>query len=186
MTLRGHKNVPGAANAADEGAAGPIKSDTGQLVWYGGHGSGLVSVDSPRFEALIGHLRAHGQQTSSLSVDLKNTFCTLLLSSLDDRPIAASARLLLIAGGRVENTGQRWNSAGTDVTAWGTAPTLIEQVRGTVVLRSPEGARAVMLQPLNGAGQPLGSALKAKKDERGWMLQLGEPVTSWYEVLVEH
>jgi len=181
------------ANASNEGTADPIASDTGQLAWYGGHGSGLVTLDSPRSEALIGHLRAQGKETTSLSAnlkhlsaDLQNTFLTLLLSSLDARPIAVSARLLLVAGGRVENTGQQWNSAGTDVTAWGTAPTVIEPARGTVVLRSLEGARTVKLQPLDGAGQPLGAALKAKRGDRGWILSLGEPVTSWYEVLVAH
>jgi hypothetical protein len=178
------EGVPPAANATEIGAAGPIASDTRQLVWYGGRGSGLVSVDSARSEALIGHLPTHGQETSHLTANLKNTFCTLSLSSLDGRPIAASGRLLLVAGGRVENTGQLWNSAGTDVTAWGTAPTLIEPVRGTVVLHSLEGARSVTLQPLDGAGQPLGSALKAKRDDQSWIMSLEGPVTSWYEILV--
>jgi hypothetical protein len=93
--------------------------------------------------------------------------------------------MLLVAGGRVENTGQQWNVVGTAVTNWGTTPTLIDQVRGTVTLRNLKGARGILLQPIDGAGQPEGAALPATRKGDDWVLQLGEPITTWYEITVQ-
>ncbi len=163
----------------------PIVSDTHQLAWYTSpQKTGLVTVNTPRTQALIGFVRANGRADSNLEVQVDNTFCSILLSSLDDKAIAESSKLLLVAGGRVENTGQEWNSAGTDVTNWGASPTVIEQVRGTLTLRHLNGARAVMLQPIDGAGQPKGRAFPATKKDDGWVMTLGEPVTTWYEIRV--
>lgn len=164
----------------------PITSDTGQLAWF--HSSdkgGLVTVDSPGSEALIGFIKSNGKSVSHISADVENTFCTIVLNSLDQKPIAEASRLLLVAGGRVENTGQQWNSAGTDVIDWGGTPTLIEQVKGNVTLRGLEKSRAVHLQPIDGAGKPLGPSIEAIKDGDSWKLMLGSPTTTWYEITVE-
>jgi hypothetical protein len=164
----------------------PILSDTGQLAWY--HSSkkaGLVTVDSPRTQALIGVVNSNRKPLTNLAVEVDNSFCTILLSSIDDNPIEKASRLLLVAGGRVENTGQIWNSAGTDVINWGESPTLIEQVKGSITLRHLDGARSVHLQPIDGAGQPLGHAIDGSKAGEGWKLQLGTPVTTWYEITVD-
>jgi len=165
--------------------ANPIVSDTKQLAWYTSAGTGMVSIDAPRTEGLIGFVRANHGSVSHLSAKVENRFCTILLSSLDGQPIAQATRMLLVAGARVENTGQVWNTAGTGVTAWGGTPTLIEQVAGTVTLHELTGARSVRLQPLNGAGQPQGEPLQAARNGEDWQLRLGAPVTTWYEVIVE-
>jgi hypothetical protein len=163
----------------------PILSDTRQLAWYRSPQSGMVTVDTPRTQALIGFIRSHRASDSNLAAHIDNNFCTILLSSLDEKPIAQSSRLLLIAGSRVENSGQQWNTAGTDVTNWGSSPTLIEQVKGTLLLRRIEGAHVIHLQPIDGAGQPLGAITTATKTGDDWQLSLGEPVTTWYEITVE-
>ncbi len=171
---------------SDQPLANPIVSDTHQLAWYTSpQNTGLVIVDAPRTQALIGFVRANDKSDSNLSAQVENTFCSILLSSLDDKPIADASKMLLIAGGRVENTGQQWNVVGTAVTNWGTTPTLIDQVRGTLTLRNLKGARAVLLQPIDGAGQPEGAALPATRKGDDWVLQLGEPVTTWYEITVQ-
>ena len=164
----------------------PITSDTRQLAWY--HSSkraGLVAVDAPRTQALIGFVNSSHKPLANLAVELDNSFCSIQLSSLDDNPIDKASRLLLVAGGRVENTGQSWNTAGTDVTNWGESPTLVEQVRGSVILRDLHGSRSIHLQPIDGAGQPLGPAIDGAKSGDGWKLPLGNPVTTWYEITVD-
>jgi hypothetical protein len=167
-------------------APDPILSDTGQLAWYHSpQRTGLVTIDAPRTQALVGFVKSNGKSDSTLTAEVENTFCTILLSSLDQKPIAQASRLLLVAGGRVENTGQQWNTAGTDVTDWGGSPTLIEQVKGSVTLRRLEGAQAVHLQPIDGAGQPLGPSVEAVKISDSWKVQLGRPVTTWYEITVD-
>lgn len=167
-------------------APNPILSDTRQLAWYHAtQQSGLVTIDAPRTQALIGFVRSNGKSVSNLAAEIENAFCTIQLTSLDEKPIAQASRLLLVAGGRVENSGEQWNSAGTDVTNWGGAPTLIEQVKGTMVLRGLAGARAVHLQPIDGAGQPLGSPVNAQRAGDAWRIPIGETITTWYEIKVD-
>jgi hypothetical protein len=105
---------------------------------------------------------------------------------MDEQPIATSAKLLLVAGGAVENTGQRWNTAGTDVTSFGGAPSLVEQVKGTITLSGLKGAHAIWVQPIDGAGQPLGEPKAAANNDGKWKVPLGTVTTTWYEIKVEH
>ncbi len=166
-------------------AGDPIRSDTGQLAWYhGAPGTGMVTVDSPRTQSLIGFLKAHRAADTNLAVDVDNDFCSIQLSSLDREPIARAEKMLLVAGGRVENTGQRWNSAGTAVTNWGDSPTLIEPVRGTLLLKHLAAARSVELQAIDGAGRPLGAPVEATRTAAGWKFPLGRTATTWYAVTV--
>ncbi len=167
-------------------AGDPIRSDTGELAWYhGAPGTGMVTVDAPRTQALIGFVKAHtAAADANLAAEVDNDFCTMQLSSLDAEPIARAGKMLLVAGGRVENTGQRWNSAGTAVTNWGESPTLIEPVRGTLELRHLAPARAVELQAIDGAGQPLGAPVEGVRSAAGWKFPLGQTATTWYEVTV--
>jgi len=176
---------PTTQRAAGGATPNPIRSDTGQLAWYhSAPETGLVTVDSPRTQALIGFLRAQEVGDGNLEAEVENKFGSIQLSSLDAEPISRSSRMLLIAGGRVENTGQRWNSAGTDVTNWGDSPTLIEPVVGTLVLKHLEPARAIQLQAIDGSGQPIGSPVSATRAGGNWKIPLGRTVTTWYELTV--
>jgi len=164
----------------------PIVSDTHELNWYTSpQQTGLVTVDTPRSQALIGFVKAGNQQLSRLAVDVSNTFCTILLSSMDDQPIDATSKMLLIAGGPVENTGQMWNAARTDVVVWGKSPTVVDPVLGTISLRNLHAARAVLVQPIDGAGQPLGKPLQAKPIGADWKFPVGTPTTTWYLITVQ-
>jgi len=164
----------------------PIVSDTRQVAWYTSpQQTGLVTIDTPRTKALIGFVRANQKAVGSLGAQVENDFCAILLSSLETKPIDQASKLLLIAGGRVENTGMEWNSAGTDVLTWGGPPSLIEPVKGIVTLTGLEGARAVYVQAIDGAGQPIGAAVNAAQLGDSWKIPLGEIVTTWYEITVE-
>lgn len=167
--------------------ASPIVSDTGELVWRGGaKGTGLVTIDTPRSQALIGWLgrTGAGAKTQNLSVDARTPFCALTLSALDDKPIASARRLLLTATARTANTGMEWNAKRTSVDTWGGAPTRIEVVTGTVLLTGLEGAPQVTAQPLDGGSRPLGKAVPLTRTAAGWTLDLGNPTTTWYGIEV--
>jgi hypothetical protein len=166
--------------------SGPFLSDTGELAWYmSPKRTGLITVDSPRSQGLIGFVKAQGKSVSNLAADVSNNFCTLLLSSMDEHPIATSSKLLLVAGGPVENTGQAWNTAGTDVTADGGPPTLVEQVKGTITLRKLQSAHSVTVQAIDGAGQPLGASVQATAKGDDWTFQVGETTTTWYQITAQ-
>lgn len=163
----------------------PIVTDTNQLAWYNSSAmTGMVTVDTPRSQALIGFVKANGKVVTNFSVEVENRFCTIVLNSMEVAPISRASRLLLTLGSRVENQGMRWNDRRSNLSEWGGSPTLIEPVVGRITLRGLERAKAVAAQALDGSGQPLGEAIRAEKNGDGWELPLGRVITTWYEVRV--
>jgi hypothetical protein len=166
--------------------ADPIVSDTGELVWaVSPEIGGLVTVDTERTQASIGFVKAHAKKLRHLAPELDNRFTSLTLSALDAKPIARSRRLLLVAGAAVANTGAEWNETRSALKQWGTTPTLIEPVTGHLLLRNLEGARSLTIAALDGRGQRIGAPAAARKTPEGWRVQLGEQVTTWYEIKVD-
>jgi hypothetical protein len=164
----------------------PYVADTGELVWNleaGKHG--LVTIDTPRTQALVGFIRDNPQKTTKhLAAELKNDFAVVTLSSLSADPIQCAHRMLLTATSRWQNTGAKWNDRHTLWETWGRGPTLIEPVTGWLLLRELDGAVAVLATPLDGAGQPLGTAIPARRLEDGWEIPLGTPATAHYLIEV--
>lgn len=164
----------------------PIASDTAQVTWSASRSdAGQVVVNTPRTQEIVGFAAAQNQPPANLSADVANPFSAVLLTSLDAQPIAQSAHLLLVAGARAVNTGMAWNSAHTTLAQWGGSPTLIEPVTGRIALRGLDAAHAVLVQPLDGAGQPLGPALSAAQTNGIWQITAGTPATTWYSVTVQ-
>lgn len=165
--------------------AGALAADTGELCWQVSpeHG-GVITVDTELSQALIGFLAAGRPALRHLSAYLENPFCAITLAALDDLPIARSARLLLTAAAKVENTGQRWNEERTKATNYGHAPAQIEPVRGSITLGQIDLAQEVRITPLDGAGLPLGPASLAQRTAQGWRFAIGSPATPWYEIIV--
>jgi hypothetical protein len=168
-------------------SANPIESDTGELIWDArGEGTGLVTVDTPRSQALIGHVARQSRQTRNLHAEIRTPFCALTLSALNNQPISASGKLLLTATARAANSGMVWNAPRTSLEKWGTAPTRIEPVQGRITLTRLDRARQVRAQPLDGAGQPLGPSLALTRTAEGWVLPLGPVATTWFTIAVDH
>ena len=169
---------PTAAIKSDNSS--PFKSDTGQLVWRTDtNQTGLVTIDSPRSQGLVGFVKANNQRVSNLSADVKNDFCAIIVNSLESKPIASASRLLLTACVRVENTGMQWDARRAHLTEQGQSPTLIEPVIGTITLRNLKPATKVSATALDGSGLPIGDPIIAKKTDAGWEIAVGEPVTTW-------
>ena len=182
--IRSLAGEPTAAITADPSS--PYQSDTGQLVWYtNSDQTGLVTIDSPRSQGLVGFVKANNKHVLNLSADVKNEFCVVIVNSLEPKPISSASRLLLTTCARVENTGMQWDARRTRVTEQGWSPTLIEPVTGTITLRKLERVTKVSAKALDGSGRPIGDPISARKTEAGWEIAVGEPVTTWYEVNVE-
>jgi len=180
-------SLDGPPTAAFEpvGAGDPIRSDTGELAWYApADKKGLVTVRTARTQALIGFCKDRPSDLEHLAVSVEPAFCTVTLSALDEKPIAAAARLLLTAGARAAYTDMKWNAKRTSLDSWGQKPMGIAPVTGAVTLRGLAGATRVEAQPLDGIGRPLGAAVSATKSGDGWSLPLGNPATTWYLVRV--
>jgi hypothetical protein len=163
----------------------PIVSDTKELSWYTSEEkTGLITVETDRAQALIGFIKANHKVLKNLRADITNNFATIVLASMDDKPLARSDKMLLTTGSRVANTDQKWNDTRTRLTNQGSSPSLIEPVTGVVTLRGVEGATMVSAAALDGSGKPIGAEMKAKKTGDGWALSIGDPATTWYVISV--
>jgi hypothetical protein len=166
--------------------ASPYRSDTGQLTWYtSANETGLVTIDSPCSQGLVGYVKANGKSVGNLSADVSNNFCAIVLNSLDASPISKTSRMLLTTGSRVENTGLIWNEGKSRTADGGTSPTLIEPVTGAITLRALTGAKRVTARALDGSGHPIGDPIIARQKAADWEISVGQIVTPWYEVTVE-
>jgi hypothetical protein len=167
--------------------ANPIVSDTKELSWYTSDAkTGLVTVETDRAQALIGYIKANKKTLKNLGADISNDFATILLTSMDDKPLARTDKMLLNACSRVSNTDQKWNDtrSGLGRGGQGHSPTLIEPVSGTVTLHNIEGAKSVSAVALDGSGKAIGQPIAGKKTTAGWEIPVGAPVTTWYVVSV--
>jgi hypothetical protein len=162
-----------------------IEADTGQLGWYGAaEESGQVVVDSPRTQALIGFFDEDSRSTTNVTSKLDTPFASILLTSLDGRPIDGSQRMLLATTATSVHTGFEWNEDRKTVKQWGTFPTVIEPVRGEIALRGLKHADAIKCQPLTAEGRPLGDPQTSKVTDGQARLELGEPAATWYLLTV--
>lgn len=159
----------------------PIVSDTGEIRWSGAEaGRGRVALDTPRSQFVAGFVRDSGVSTRNLVPEVQTEFCSVTLHSLEALPISRASRLLLTATARVANTGQKWDARRRTLTDWGGPPACIEPVAGAVLLRGLAGVKELHVQPLDGAGRPLGQPRTAARHDGGWRVALGEPPTTWY------
>ncbi len=168
------------------GQDGPIASDTGELTWYHSQRKkGLITVETERSQALIGFVKDNNKALKNLSATVENDFCAIILTSLDAEPISRCERLLLVATARSANSGMTWNEDRTSLSDWGDAPTVIEPVKGKVILRNLEPLQRIEITPLDGAGKALGDSVSANKAKRDFVLSVGEQATTWYLVRIE-
>jgi hypothetical protein len=161
-----------------------IFADTGELAWRTRDGrDGLVRIDTPRSQALVGFVKANAVGTRNLAADIANDFAALTLSSLDGKPVDRSDLMLLTTSARAANTGSEWNARRSVYSRWGGAPSLIEPVRGWIQLRDLKGPVEVTATALDGAARPL-ATIKGRLIETGWELPIGNPATTSYLIRV--
>ena len=165
----------------------PYRSDTNELYWNPKSGeTGVFTVDTPYSQALVGFLAENAATTFHLKPELRTEFAAITLSSLTEEPIQRSDKLLLVACSRWENTGVVWNERHTLWDDWGHGPTLIETVKGYLMLRELDGAVGLLVTPLDGSGQPLtDTPLQGRRMEKGWEIEIGLPDYPTTQYLIE-
>jgi hypothetical protein len=78
-----------------------------------------------------------------------------------------------------------WNEKRTSLSDWGSAPTVIEPVKGKVVLRNLEPLQRIEVIPLDGAGKALENSVSAHSVKGDFVIQIGPPATVWYLVRIQ-
>lgn len=160
-----------------------INSETNEITWHTSD-KNFVEFSNPKSEALIGYVRQKTSKLKHLIVDIENEFASISLISLDNQPIASSAKLLLVTTARAGLSGMEWNDARTSLTARGGKPTIIEVITGEITIKGLNKAKDVSIEPLDGGGNPLNSIEKPVK--RGNVtIDLGDDFTVWYYIDVK-
>ena len=118
------------------------------------------------------------------AAEVQNNFGAILINSMDSKPISNSGRMLLTACVRAANTDMTWNADYTTTENSGQAPSMIEPIVGKIILSNLHQAKSVSVKALDGAGQPIGEPIVGKLTDNGWEFEVGEPVTTWYEITV--
>jgi hypothetical protein len=166
------------------GKESPIVSDTGELKWYhSDKRKSFVTVETEKSQAFIGFVKDNDIVLKNLSVEVENEFCSIILTSLDGQPISCSERLLLATTARSANTGMIWNENRTSLSNWGSEPSVIEPVKGKILLQNIEPLHRIEVIPLDGAGKELGDSISVETINVGYTLHIGEP-TTWYLIRI--
>jgi hypothetical protein len=139
-----------------------------------------VTVQTDKSQALIGFVGENEKPLKNLSAQVENDFCAIILTCLDGKPISGSEKLLLTATARSANTAMKWNDKKTSLVDWGSAPTVIEPVKGHVTLENLKPHKKFEVIALDGAGKSLAKPIEAQTSPKGVRIAIGEPPTAWY------
>ena len=173
----------GAKPASTAPAALPAPPANPQLRWLD---HTTLIVDSPRTQALVS-LTATTARTAATSITTRTPFCQVILTALDDQPIATSRHLLLLATARAQNSGQTRHAFTKGLLDQGHAPILIEPVQASVVL-DPRGAKTADQTPakvsaLDWYGRRTTQTLPTTTDPTGAThIELGSVQAGWFEI----
>jgi hypothetical protein len=81
-----------------------VRSNTGQITWD--YGRGFCTLDAPRAQGATGFLKPVGPiKLSDVTIRSENAYATVLVVSMDDKPLAQSGQVLVQVGTRHRPTG---------------------------------------------------------------------------------
>ena len=123
------------------------------------------TADSPMAKVVVGFVGGQAITLPGVTLtfgDLPNRFAALTLTAMDQKSLSTSAKILLTAADRVENTGMQWTPDHKSIgNNWGTAPSVADGVPVNVRL-SVEGPRKV--SALDDTGKPVKTIPTTYKD----------------------
>lgn len=124
-------------------ASNVVRSTTGELVWDAR--ARVVTVSSPRTQGVVGFAGGGRYALPGATVAVTSPFVSLILTALDDRPIADSGHILVTALARDRQTGARYSPDGSRLESLGGPPLLLEPVQARIELAGApiESVRAV-------------------------------------------
>jgi hypothetical protein len=171
--------APAPAAAALTTAALPAGS-TPEISWSRDRAAPRFTVVAPALRMAAGAIAGRTLELGDVRVDvgaLPRGDASIALIALDGLPLEQSARILLAAAARVENSGMRYNDDRTSLVSWGHAPALAEYVPLTVTWPWP-GLKAARLDPAGRLAAELPTA--PAPDGRGTVLRLEHQPSLWF------
>ena len=123
-----------------------VRSVTGQLAWN--YGTGLLTVDSPKSQAVSGFLAKAGVlKLADLTIESAMEYGTVHVISLDDQPLAKSKKILIQAFSEEKMYG--FKAENGVIKDAGRTPINVRDIQATVTFASGGGMKAQALD-LNG------------------------------------
>ncbi len=138
--------------------AGPWESETGEIIWDNRDSVNAVyQINSPSAKAAIGYIGGKNIDLGNITIAMDTTrfnWATITLTALDGKPVEQSSRILLVAAGRVENTGWKWDADKTTLGGeWGNAPTIAEGIPAKLIFKGMDKFAVFALDPAGNQGK---------------------------------
>ncbi len=143
-------------------------SDSKQITWRGN--TGVIQIESARFEAMIGFLGNRKLNNPAWSVETPNLFASICAISLVDAPISSSTHLLLSGVARMENSGMIYNQAKTKLLDKGKTPVLKEPLIAKITIKRLRKDPKLKVRGLDANGKGLPEKVSAKWFENKWVI----------------
>jgi hypothetical protein len=128
------------------------------------YGRGTLTVNAPAAQGISGDLRQAGRTTlRDIVIESKLDVGTILVVSLDGRPLATSHKMLLQVMSEEKSSGFQTEPADKGlkrIVNIGHDPWLVRELEGVVNFRRADAAQ-LQVTPLDASGHPSGSALAA-------------------------
>lgn len=167
-----------------------IASDTNELLWDNSRANkGVVTINTKRTKAVLGFTDNRSWDLGGVTITpgaTKLDWSTIGLTLIDGDAFDAtvSSRIMLVATGEMENTGQKWKDANRTSLGsnWGSAPTLVETVPATVTL--PVAPSRVSAWALDAKGQRTTALTVTDAGGRARLSLGNNGTTVWYEVQI--
>jgi hypothetical protein len=154
-------------------------SDSKQITWRGN--TGVVQLESARFQALIGFLGNRKFNNLAWSVETPNQFASICAISLVDAPIGSSTHLLLSGVTRMENTGMIYNQAKTKLLDKGKTPVLKEPLSAKITLKRLRKDPKLRVRGLDANGKVMPVKISSRWSNNNWVITW-EPSAVYLEV----
>jgi hypothetical protein len=122
-----------------------IHAATGELTWD--YGRGVVTASAPKMQAAVGFLPKETIPLPDCDITVDNPIASVLVTPLDDAPLATSKHLLITAVGRSRNTDMAYSRGGQRLIEIGKPPVLLEGLRGSVALHRTGACTVAALDP---------------------------------------
>ncbi len=115
--------------------------------------AGTLLVNTARTQAFAGFKPKQKLSLGNLELELTNAFAVVIVTALDDQPLAASRRILVSALGNAVNSGMTLGPARNRLENAGVSPVLVEPIVGRLGLHALTGGGHAKVHALGPNGE---------------------------------
>ncbi|MFP4382048.1 MAG: hypothetical protein ACLFUS_16220 [Candidatus Sumerlaeia bacterium] len=145
---------------------------------------GWFEVNTPRSQGFTGFGMGNTRKLENVEATIDNVYALVMVSSLEEKPIAESRRLLITTVGNSINTGMKYGENMQTIEAIGEEPVLVEPIHGKIVLHNLKGDLSnAKVHILNASGMRMDEAEYALDGNRMSIPLKAEYQSMHYEIV---